>query len=77
MIINTTPNTFNSDEVLKAMKTKRGQFFRVNYTRKSGNKASFVAKFRKSSPLSVTLYDTKQLKYVTIPFSTLRCMSVS
>lgn len=77
MNINNTTNSFSSEEALKTMKTKKGQFFRINYTRKSGNKASFVAKFKKSSSLSVTLFNTQTLKDVTIPFSALKCMSVN
>jgi hypothetical protein len=70
-------NTFNSADLLTAMKTKRGQFFRLNLTRKSGNKASFVCKFRKASKLSVTVHNAHNHAEVNIPFSAIRTYSIS
>lgn len=70
-------NTFNSTDFLTKLKTKRGQFFRLNLTRKSGNKSSFVCKFRKASNLSVTVHNAHNHKDVVIPFSTVSSITLS
>lgn len=68
--------TFDSDAFLRRVRSKNGHFFRLNLTRKSGSKASYVAKFRKATPRSVVLLNTTTQSDVVIPFSTVSSICI-